>query len=212
MKKGVNKKITAIILAAAMLVSVASCSSSGGKNDDDRTKPDETTAEAKTSAGDSEETVAESIEETTTTAEETTEETTTATTTEETTTIIDDPDVAMYYDPDVRAWAKWYLDQGYYVEYMSYEDSEGFWGKGTNCIEGFAAGTDDDNLLTLDYVMKFKDRESAEAFITTLEENGWDPIESYPQGDGSCNYSIAGGIWSATLSSTDVLRIVFEGE
>ena len=132
--------------------------------------------------------------------------------TEETTTIIDDPDVAMYYDPDVRAWAKWYLDQGYYVEYMSYEDSEGFWGKGTNCIEGFAAGTDDDNLLTLDYVMKFKDRESAEVFITTLEENGWDPIESYPQGDGSCNYSIAGGIWSATLSSTDVLRIVFEGE
>ena len=209
MKKGVNKKVLAIALAAAVLVSAASCSSSDGK--EDRSDSDVTTAEEKTSAEETEEeTVAESSEDTTTaTTEQTTEETTT-TTTEETTTVIDDPDVAMYNDPDVRAWAKWYLDNGYFVEYMSYEDSEGYWGKGTNCIEGFAAGTDNDNLLTLDYVMKFSDSESVDAFITTLDENGWAPIEKYPQGDGSCNYSIAGGIWTATVSSSNVLRIVCE--
>ncbi len=193
------KKIATLAIAVTLTMSVAACSSDN--NGDKETTAAETTAEAETEA----ETEAVTAETTTTseTAETTTEETPTETTAEE----INDPDTSMYEDREVRDWARWYLDNGYHVEYMNHDDAESYWGKGTNVVEGFAAGTDNDNLFTLDYVMKFEDYESAENFITELEENGWGPVERTDNG-GSHNYTLGGGIWEATLSANNVLRFV----
>lgn len=193
------KKITAFVLAAVLLMSVASCSTGNGKDDTKETTEAETVLETNNETEESsEETASETM---------TSEETVTVETTTEAATEAVDPDTDMYTDLEVRDWARWYLDNGYHVEYMNHDDAESYWGKGTNVVEGFAAGTDNDNLFTLDYVMKFEDYESAENFITELEENGWGPVERTDNG-GSHNYTLGGGIWEATLSANNVLRFV----
>ena len=200
MKNLYLKKIATLTIAATLTMSVAACSS--GNNGDKETTAAETTAEAETEAE------TEAVTEETTTSSEITETTTEETTTETTAEEINDPDTSMYEDREVRDWARWYLDHGYYIEYMNHDDAESYWGKGTNVVEGFAAGTDDDNLFTLDYVMKFEDYDSAEHFITELEENGWGPVERNDNGDGTHSYTLGDGIWEATLSENNVLRFV----
>ena len=201
MKKAfTTKKITAFVLASVLLMSVASCSTGNGKNEGKETTEAETTVETKSEAEESSEEMTSEIT--------TSEETTTVETTTEAATEAADPDTDMYNDREVRDWARWYLDHGYYIEYMNHDDAESYWGKGTNVDEGFAAGTDGDNLFTLDYVMKFADYEAAENFITELEENGWGPVERTYNGDGTHSYTLGDGIWEATLSANNVLRFV----
>ena len=178
MKKSlISQKITAVILASALVMGVVSCSS--GKSG----KSDETTAAETTEA----ETVTEESSEDTaedTTVETTTEETTTETS-EESDVATGDPEIDQFEDPEVRKWAKYYLDE-----------------------EGFAAGTEDDNILTLDFVMKFPDYESVDAYLNRVNEGKRGPVVRTANGDGSYDIDIYDGVWTGTLSANNVLRLV----
>jgi len=206
MKKAIDlKKLTAFVLAAALMVSVVSCSSD---NDNDNDEEEETTT-VETTEEETTTTTAETSEETTTTeatTEETTEETTVETTVE--TTLIDDPQIDDYNDPEVKYWASWYLSNGYEIEYMDYEAGESWWGEGTNMVEGFAAGTSNDSIFSLDYVMKFPDYESADAFLNELDGSDFGDLERSENGDGSCTFEIEGGLWTGTLSTNNVIVFV----
>ena len=216
MKKAIDlKKLTAFILAAALMVSVVSCSSD---NDSDEEEEETTTVETT----EEETTTTEETSEETTTSETTTEATT-ETTTEETTvettvetTLIDDPQIDDYSDPEVRYWASWYISNGYDIEYMDHEAGESWWGEGTNMVEGFGAADAGDNLFTIDYVMKFPDYESADAFLNELDESDFGDLERTENGDGSCTFEIEGGLWTGSLSTNNVVVLVchedmFEG-
>ena len=216
MKKAIIiKRLTAMLLAASIMVSVVSCSSENDNEEEEETAT--TTTEETTTA---EETTA--TEETTTaesTAEETTEETTvetTAETTSETTfAIIDDPEVNVYTDDEVKMWASWYISNGYDIEYMDFEAGESWWGEGTNMVEGFAAAEGGDNLFTLDYVMKFPDHETADAFLNELDGSDFGTLTRSENGDGSCSFEVEGGMWYGSLSTNNVIVFVcnedFEG-
>ena len=208
MKKAIDlKKLTAFILAAALMVSVVSCSSD---NDSDEEEEETTTVETT----EEETTTTEETSEETTTSETTTEETTVETTVE--TTLIDDPQIDDYSDPEVRYWASWYISNGYDIEYMDHEAGESWWGEGTNMVEGFGAADAGDNLFTIDYVMKFPDYESADAFLNELDESDFGDLERTENGDGSCTFEIEGGLWTGSLSTNNVVVLVchedmFEG-
>ncbi len=197
MKKSlISQKITTVILASALVMGVVSCSS--GKSD----KSDETTAVRTTEAETvTEETSEETSEETTV---ETTEETTTETT-EESDVATGDPEIDQFEDPEVRKWAKYYLDEGYKIREIG---DESFFGPHSDMIEGFAAGTDDDNILTLDFVMKFPDYESADTYLDRVDEGKRGPVVRTDNGDGSYDIDIHDGVWTGTLSANNVLRLV----
>lgn len=214
MKKNIFlNKLTATLLAAALTVSMASCSSDNNENEETETTTtvEETTAEETTATETSEETSEE-----TTTAEETTEapaeETTDATAEETVITTQDDPDTAMYTDPEVRNRARWYIDNGYYVEYMDHDNGESWWGEGTNLVEGFGAAEDDDSFLTIDYVMKFPDYETANAFLDRLDGSDFGNVVRTEHGDGSCDIEVGGGVFTGYLSTNYVIELVFHPE
>lgn len=210
------KRFGAGLIATALMTSFAACSSDSDKDSD---KEEETTVVETTAEETTEESVAEetSLEETTTVEEttvETSEETTTTEatteeTTEATTTVIDDPAVAMYSDPEVKEWALKYINNGFHVEYMDHDGGESFWGTGTNMVEGFGAGDDGDSLFTLDYVMKFPDHETADAFLTELDGSAFGHVERTDNGDGSCTFEIEGGMWTGSVSVNNVLVLIF---
>ena len=210
------KRLTAAVLAATLMVSVASCSSDS--EEEETTATEETTAEETTSAEESSEETTTTEETTEEMTEETTEETTevTAAETSETTfAIIDDPEVNVYTDDEVRMWASWYINNGYDIEYMDHDGAESWWGDGTNIVEGFAAAEAGDNLFTLDYVMKFPDYESADAFLNELDGSDFGDVVRTENGDGSCTFEVEGGMWSGSLSTNNVIVFVcneeFEG-
>lgn len=198
MKKSlISQKITAVILASALVMGVVSCSS--GKSG----KSDETTAAETTEA----ETVTEESSEDTaedTTVETTTEETTTETS-EESDVATGDPEIDQFEDPEVRKWAKYYLDEGYKIREIG---DESFFGPHSDMVEGFAAGTEDDNILTLDFVMKFPDYESVDAYLNRVNEGKRGPVVRTANGDGSYDIDIYDGVWTGTLSANNVLRLV----
>lgn len=203
MKKNLlAKKFTAAVIAASLVTSVASCSSNGKKEE---TTAAETTTEAETeettTAESSEETTTESVAETTT---ETTEETT-AETSDESNSAGENPEVDEYSDPEVRKWAQWYLDEGYMIRTIG---DESFFGPHSDMVEGFAAGTEDDNILTLDFVMKFPDYDSVDAYLNRVNEGKRGPVVRTANGDGSYEIDIFNGIWTGTLSTNNVLRLV----
>lgn len=203
MKKNLlAKKFTAAVIAASLVTSVASCSSNGKKEE---TTAAETTTEAETeettTAESSEETTTESVAETTT---ETTEETT-AETSDESNSAGENPEVDEYSDPEVRKWAQWYLDEGYMIRTIG---DESFFGPHSDMVEGFAAGTEDDNILTLDFVMKFPDYDSVDAYLNRVNEGKRGPVVRTANGDGSYEIDIFNGIWTGTLSANNVLRLV----
>lgn len=203
MKKNLlAKKFTAAVIAASLVTSVASCSSNGKKEE---TTAAETTTEAETeettTAESSEETTTESVAETTT---ETTEETT-AETSDESNSASGNPEVDEYTDPEVRKWAQWYLDEGYMIRTIG---DESFFGPHSDMVEGFAAGTEDDNILTLDFVMKFPDYDSVDAYLNRVDEGKRGPVVRTANGDGSYEIDIFNGIWTGTLSANNVLRLV----
>jgi hypothetical protein len=203
MKKSLlAKKFTAVVIAASLVTSVASCSSNGKKEE---TTAAETTTEAETeettTAESSEETTTESVAETTT---ETTEETT-AETSDESNSAGDNPEVDEYTDPEVRKWAQWYLDEGYMIRTIG---DKSFFGPHSDMVEGFAAGTEDDNILTLDFVMKFPDYDSVDAYLNRVNEGKRGPVVRTANGDGSYEIDIFNGIWTGTLSANNVLRLV----
>ena len=203
MKKNLlAKKFTAAVIAASLVTSVASCSSNGKKEE---TTAAETTTEAATeettTAESSEETTTESVAETTT---ETTEETT-AETSDESNSASGNPEVDEYTDPEVRKWAQWYLDEGYMIRTIG---DESFFGPHSDMVEGFAAGTEDDNILTLDFVMKFPDYDSVDAYLNRVNEGKRGPVVRTANGDGSYEIDIFNGIWTGTLSANNVLRLV----
>lgn len=213
MKKAIEiKKLAASVLAASLMMSVAACSSDSDSSDEEEetttTTVETTTEETATSEETSEET---------TTTEETTEETSEETTVEtsEETTLIDDPEVEMYNDPEVRSWASWYISNGYDIEYMDFDAGESWWGEGTNMVEGFAAAEGGDNLFTLDYVMKFPDHETADAFLNELDGSDFGTVTRSENGDGSCSFEVEGGMWYGSLSTNNVIVFVcnedFEG-
>lgn len=212
MKKNLlTKKITALILAGTLLVSVASCSSNN-ENDEEEETTTTTTEETTTEEETSEET---------TTTEETTEETTegsteetTEETSEETTSAVpaDDPETAEYSDPEVRSWARWYLDNGYDIEYMDHDAGESWWGQGTNIVEGFAGAAPGANLFTLDYVMKFPDHDTAIAFLDELDGSDFGTVERTENGDGSCTFVVEDGYYTGSLSTTNVIVMQFHPE
>lgn len=204
MKKNLlAKKFTAAVIAASLVTGIASCSSNGKKEE---TTAAETTTEAKTeettTAESSEETTTESVAETTTT--ETTEETT-AETSDESNSAGENPEVDEYSDPEVRKWAQWYLDEGYMIRTIG---DESFFGPHSDMVEGFAAGTEDDNILTLDFVMKFPDYDSVDAYLNRVNEGKRGPVVRTDNGDGSYEIDIFNGIWTGTLSANNVLRLV----
>ena len=203
MKKNLlAKKFTAAVIAASLVASVASCSSNGKKEE---TTAAETTTEAETeettTAESSEETTTESITETTT---ETTEETTSETS-DESNSAGGNPEVDEYTDPEVRKWAQWYLDEGYMIRTIG---DESFFGPHSDMVEGFAAGTEDDNILTLDFVMKFPDYDSVDAYLNRVDEGKRGPVVRTANGDGSYEIDIFNGVWTGTLSANNVLRLV----
>ena len=203
MKKNLlAKKFTAAVIAASLVTSVASCSSNGKKEE---TTAAETTTEAETeettTAESSEETTTESVAETTT---ETTEETT-AETSDESNSAGENPEVDEYSDPEVRKWAQWYLDEGYMIRTIG---DESFFGPHSDMVEGFAAGTEDDNILTLDFVMKFPDYDSVDAYLNRVNEGKRGPVVRTANGDGSYEIDIFNGIWTGTLSANNVLRLI----
>ena len=203
MKKNLlAKKFTAAVIAASLVTSAASCSSNGKKEE---TTAAETTTEAATeettTAESSEETTTESVAETTT---ETTEETT-AETSDESNSASGNPEVDEYTDPEVRKWAQWYLDEGYMIRTIG---DESFFGPHSDMVEGFAAGTEDDNILTLDFVMKFPDYDSVDAYLNRVNEGKRGPVVRTANGDGSYEIDIFNGIWTGTLSANNVLRLV----
>ena len=203
MKKNLlAKKFTAAVIAASLVTSVASCSSNGKKEE---TTAAETTTEAETeettTAESSEETTTESVAETTT---ETTDETT-AETSDESNSAGENPEVDEYSDPEVRKWAQWYLDEGYMIRTIG---DESFFGPHSDMVEGFAAGTEDDNILTLDFVMKFPDYDSVDAYLNRVNEGKRGPVVRTANGDGSYEIDIFNGIWTGTLSANNVLRLV----
>lgn len=216
MKKAIIiKRLTAMLLAASIMVSVVSCSSENDNEEEEETAT--TTTEETTTA--EETTVSEETTTAESTAEETTEETTvetTAETTSETTfAIIDDPEVNVYTDDEVKMWASWYISNGYDIEYMDFEAGESWWGEGTNMVEGFAAAEGGDNLFTLDYVMKFPDHETADAFLNELDGSDFGTVTRLENGDGSCSFEVEGGMWYGSLSTNNVIVFVcnedFEG-
>ena len=195
MKKNLlAKKFTAAVIAASLVASAASCSSNGKKEET-------TAAETTTEAATEETTTAESSEETTT---ETTEETT-AETSDESNSASGNPEVDEYTDPEVRKWAQWYLDEGYMIRTIG---DESFFGPHSDMVEGFAAGTEDDNILTLDFVMKFPDYDSVDAYLNRVDEGKRGPVVRTDNGDGSYEIDIFNGIWTGTLSANNVLRLV----
>ena len=203
MKKNLlAKTFTAAVIAASLVASAASCSSNGKKEE---TTAAETTTEAETeettTAESSEETTTESVAETTT---ETTEETT-AETSDESNSASENPEVDEYTDPEVRKWAQWYLDEGYMIRTIG---DESFFGPHSDMVEGFAAGTEDDNILTLDFVMKFPDYDSVDAYLNRVDEGKRGPVVRTANGDGSYEIDIFNGIWTGTLSANNVLRLV----
>ena len=203
MKKNLlAKKFTAAVIAASLVTGIASCSSNGKK---EKTTAAETTTEAATeettTAESSEETTTESVAETTT---ETTEETT-AETSDESNSASGNPEVDEYTDPEVRKWAQWYLDEGYMIRTIG---DESFFGPHSDMVEGFAAGTEDDNILTLDFVMKFPDYDSVDAYLNRVNEGKRGPVVRTANGDGSYEIDIFNGIWTGTLSANNVLRLV----
>ena len=210
MKKAILlKKITSGALAAALMLSLVSCSS-----DNDNEEEDETTTTVETTEETSDETSEETTTVETTTEETTTaEETTVAETSEETAiTTVDDPDTAEYTDPEVRNRARWYLDNGYDLEYMGHDDAESWWGQGTNIEEGFAAAEPGDNIFTIDYVMKFPDHESADAFLNQLDGSDFGTMVRTDNADGSCTFELSDGAWTGTLSANNVLEMVCHPE
>ena len=190
-KNKLTKKITALLLAASLMISVAACSSNN--NSDDEEEEETTTVETTT-------------ETTTTTTEETTTEETTAE--ETTTTLIDDPALADYSDDEVRSWASWYISNGYDIEYMDFEAGESWWGNGTNIVEGFAAAGPGANIFTLDYVMKFPDYVAADAFLNELDGSDFGTVVRSENGDGTCTFEIAGGIYTGSLSANNVVEML----
>ena len=216
MKKAIIiKRLTAMLLAASIMVSVVSCSSENDNEEEEETATtttEETTTAEETTASE-ETTTAESTAEETT--EETTVETTAETTSETTFAIIDDPEVNVYTDDEVKMWASWYISNGYDIEYMDFEAGESWWGEGTNMIEGFAAAEGGDNLFTLDYVMKFPDHETADAFLNELDGSDFGTVTRSENGDGSCSFEVEGGMWYGSLSTNNVIVFVcnedFEG-
>ena len=198
MKKNLlAKKFTALVIAVSLVTTAASCSSNGTAK--------ETTAAETTTEAAAEESVSETSDET---VEETTEEVTETTvveTTEEDIPAGEYPEVDEYSDPEVRKWAKYYLDEGYKIRSIS---DESFFGPHSNMIEGLAAGTDDDNIMTLDFVMKFPDYESADTYLTGVNAGKRGPVVRTYNGDGSYDIDIHDGIWTGTLSANNVLRLV----
>ena len=216
-KKILLKRLFACVLAASLMASVAACSSDRdtGRDEEEETAvetSEETTTEEETSEESTEETTEETSEETTEeTTEETSEETTEAAseeTSEETTTEVIDPAVAMYNDPEVREWALRYINDGYEIDYMDHDAGESWWGPGTNMVEGFAAGETGDNIFILDYVMKFPDYETADAFLTELDDSGFGNVVRTENGDGSCTFVIDDGMWTGSLSTNNVIVLV----
>ncbi len=213
MKKAIIiKRLTAMLLAASIMVSVVSCSSENDNEEEEETATtttEETTTAEETTASE-ETTTAESTAEETT--EETTVETTAETTSETTFAIIDDPEVNVYTDDEVKMWASWYISNGYDIEYMDFEAGESWWGEGTNMVEGFAAAEGGDNLFTLDYVMKFPDHETADAFLNELDGSDFGTVTRSENGDGSCSFEVEGGMWYGSLSTNNVIVFVCNEE
>ena len=205
MKKAIaTKRLVAAILATALMVSVVSCSS-GSNNDNDEeettTTVETTTEETTTAEETSEETTA---SETTTevTTEETTEETTVETTEE--TTLVDDPVIDEFEDPEVRYWASWYISNGYTVRAI---------GEGSTfvpevgMVEGFAAIQEGDIMYTFDFVFKFEDRESVDAFIDEIDGGSdFSPVERIDDN----NFTFAEGHGVGTVSENNVVVLVIE--
>ena len=203
MKKNLlAKKFTASVIAASLVMGIASCSSNGTKEETTAAETTtETETEETTTAESSEETTTESVAETTT---ETTEETT-AETSDESNSASGNPEVDEYTDPEVRKWAQWYLDEGYMIRTIG---DESFFGPHSDMVEGFAAGTEDDNILTLDFVMKFPDYDSVDAYLNRVDEGKRGPVVRTANGDGSYEIDIFNGVWTGTLSANNVLRLV----
>ena len=200
-----RNKIISILLIASLSISAASCSS----------KTEESTASSETTTASAvSETATETSKETTATSETTTEETTSSdeTDTEETeaTTFTppeaspDDPDLAEYTCDDVRDYARYYMDQGEYVEYMRPEDAESFWGVEYNIIEGFAHMNDNDNLFSMDFVIKFTDKEAADEFLNNLDASDYGPVVVTDMGSYE-SIDIGNGYGYATLNSDNLL-------
>lgn len=200
----VMRKITALILIGTLIVSAASCSSN---DEDSRETTTATTSEETTTATTTEETTEEP-----TASEETTVEITTEESVEETaadsgidvSVADDDPELTEFTDPEVRQWARWYLDQGYRVQALSDESTLG---PGTGMVEGFAAIADGDSMYEYDFVFDFPDYESAAAFFDKLDgSSNFGPITM----SDDYNFTFADGHGTATMSENYVLVMVIE--
>lgn len=200
-----SKRIIALVLSCVLVMSVASCSSnSEGERETTTTAAttEETTAtsEEETSEETSEETTAEE----TTTIEETTEETTSETTVETTweTTLVDDPVIDEFTDPEVRYRASLYISDGYRVEAIGENSSLAADGM----TEGFAAIAEGDTPFTSDYVFKFPDRETLDAFLADFDGGSFGPVEWM----NDYNFSFAEGRGLGTRMDNNVLILVID--
>jgi hypothetical protein len=185
-------------------MSVASCSSnSAGERETTTTAAttEETTATSEEET--SEETTEETSEETTT-IEETTEETTSETTVETTweTTLVDDPVIDEFTDPEVRYRASLYISDGYRVEAIGENSSLAADGM----TEGFAAIAEGDTPFTSDYVFKFPDRETLDAFLADFDGGSFGPVEWM----NDYNFSFAEGRGLGTRMDNNVLILVID--
>jgi len=201
MKKAIAiKRLTAVILATALMGSVVSCSSNSSIDNDE----EETTTTVETTT--EETTTAEETSEETTTTEATTEESTEETTVETTeeTTLIDDPVIDEFEDPEVRYWASWYISNGYMVQAIGEGSTLD---PGTGMVEGFAAILEGDNMFVFDFVFKFGDRESVDAFIDKIDGGAtYGPVEM----TDDYNFTFAEGHGVGTISENNVVVMVIE--
>ena len=194
-----NKRLAALLIISALMLSSASCSSDN-EGARETTTTDATTTEATTTV---EETSEETSEETTT-IEETTEETTSETTVETIweTTLVDDPVIDEFTDPEVRYRASLYISDGYRVEAIG--ENSSFAADGMT--EGFAAIAEGDTPFTSDYVFKFPDRETLDAFLADFDGGNFGPVEWM----NDYNFSFAEGRGLGTRMDNNVLILVID--
>lgn len=203
-----SKRIIALVLSFVLVMSFVSCSSNGeGERETttaSTTEETTVTSEEETSEETSEETTAEETTAEETTAETTVEETTSETTVETTweTTLVDDPVIDEFTDPEVRYRASLYISDGYRVEAIG--ENSSFAADGMT--EGFAAIAEGDTPFTSDYVFKFPDRETLDAFLADFDGGSFGPVEWM----NDYNFSFAEGRGLGTRMDNNVLILVID--
>lgn len=198
-----TKRIISLAVIASLILSAASCSSDNG-GERETTTAETTTTSAETTAEETSSETSEETSEETTTIEVTTEETTSETAVETTweTTLVDDPVIDEFTDPEVRYRASLYISDGYRVEAIG--ENSSFAADGMT--EGFAAIAEGDTPFTSDYVFKFPDRETLDAFLADFDGGNFGPIEWM----NDYNFSFAEGRGLGTRMDNNVLILVID--